>query len=85
MSYKSKYFNLDSPTKGWSKEEFVWAVEVLESLNRVQLFRLLDRFEIHFLVKEEKEKYLEDEEIISVLFHDSSKNDLLEALKMLAK
>lgn len=87
MSYKSKYFNIDkyfkntASKKNWDKNEFVFAVEVLESLSRVLLFKLLDEFKICFTVPKEREKFLEDEEIISVLISDVPKEKLLKKFR----
>jgi len=82
MPYSSKYFNLSSPSKNWSLDDFSFAVEVLESLPRETLFNLLDRYEIKFNVAHES---LDDEEIIAVLFDDAPKVDLLEVLRRIEK
>lgn len=81
MKYKSRYFNLKSAPQEWTQQEFNFAIEILESLTRTVLFRLLDKFNIQFKIPEKDEKFLEDEEIISVLISDTNKNDLLEELK----
>lgn len=77
VMHRSRYFNLDSVPREWTKEEFVFAVRTLESLDRAALLKLLDKFEIVFYCGNDS---VEEEQMISVLFDDSSKAELLEAL-----
>lgn len=85
MSYKSKYFNLNSIRDGWTKKEFCYVIEILESLPRKLLFDLLDKFKICFQIEKENEKFLEDEELISVLLSDVPKKDIIDAVKRIIK
>ena len=77
MPHRSKYRDLDKVPFGWTREEFAFAALTLESLDREALLKLLDRFEIVFSTGNDT---LEEEEMISVVFNDSSKDELLEAL-----
>jgi hypothetical protein len=50
--YKSKYYNIDAyyegtaKHEGWKKEDFIWALKILESLPREKLIKLCEHPEI---------------------------------------
>lgn len=75
--YASKYFNLDSMPHGWEKEEFRRAVETLESLSLPALREMASQFEIVF---SNENSSPDEEDIISALFDDVEKSQLLSAL-----
>jgi hypothetical protein len=77
MSRRSKYYNLDSFSSKWTKEEFSFAVLTLESMDRNALLNLLDKSEISFSGGNDD---LDHEQLVAVLIDDVCKNNLLEAL-----
>ncbi len=51
MTYKAKYFNLNYVPEGWSREDFVWIVEKLETMPKEKLLSLCDlpQIQLQFL------------------------------------
>jgi hypothetical protein len=86
QEFESKYFNIDEYYKnvaskeGWKKEDFVWALKVLESLPKEKLIEICKdpRIDIKFTVKDE---YLDERTLVETLILDSDTEDLLFVLK----
>jgi hypothetical protein len=68
---------------GWNDEQFCFAVEILETVNRRTLFELLTEFKIRF--DEKVEKFLEDDDLISALLDDAPKEQLLGRLRKIVR
>jgi hypothetical protein len=90
QEFESKYFNIDEYYKnvaskeGWKKEDFVWALKVLESLPKEKLIEICKdpRIDLKFTGKD-WETTTDEEEIIGALIADYPPNILLPVLKEL--
>src|SRR5436190_20366721 len=74
--HASKYYNLDSFDDDWTKEEFVFVILTLESLDKQSLINLWTRLSIPFHGMED----MDEEELIAILVDDVPKEELLEGL-----
>jgi hypothetical protein len=90
QEFESKYFNIDEYYKnvaskeGWKKEDFVWALKVLESLPKENLIEICKdpRIDLKFTGKD-WETTTDEEEIIGALIADYPPNILIPVLREL--
>jgi len=88
QTYKSKYYNIDEYYKnvaskeGWKKEDFVWALKILELLPREKLIQICKdpRIELRF-TGENWEETTPEEEIVGALISDYPPDILINVLK----
>ena len=89
MTYQSEFYNLSRPGKGWSKGEFAFAVERLETMARVDLVALcrMPKIQLSFTDYTPPKHWEEEtpaEEIISALLADYPPEILLPAIRSFA-
>lgn len=92
-NYKSKYYNIDAyyestaKKEGWQKEDFIWALKVLESLPKEKLIEICEdpQIQLRFIDidknKPEDWDKIDEEQIVSALISDYGPDTLLPILK----
>jgi hypothetical protein len=85
--YKSKYYNIDAyyestaKKDGWKKEDFIWALKILESLPKEKLIELCQHPEIDIRFTYSTWDEVDEEQLVAVLISDVPPNTLLNVIK----
>jgi hypothetical protein len=85
--YKSKYYDISAYFEssaqkyGWQKEDFIWALKILESLSKKDLIKICNHPAVQIKFINSSWDKVDEEEIIGAIISDIKPDLLLSILK----